>query len=136
MVISARIDIAISSGVMAPRSSPAGALTRSTAAASDAAGHELFAQRHHLAAAADEGVILGLDGERRAQGSFIALALGRDHDETPGFVEVAGCKAVDDDMGVGLGGDIGGRCSQRDVIAELAGLRGQRHRNRACAEDH
>src|SRR4029453_15107041 len=34
-VISARIDIAISSGVIAPRSSPAGALTRSIAAASD-----------------------------------------------------------------------------------------------------
>src|SRR6185295_3167054 len=72
------------------------------------AGHELFAQRRHLAAAADEGVILGLDGERRAQGGLIALALGRNDDETPGFVEVAGREAVDDDMGVGLGGDIGG----------------------------
>ena len=94
-MISARIDIAISSGVMAPRSRPAGRLDAIERLARDAAGDQLFAQRRHLAAAADEGVIVGLDGDGRAQRGLIALALGRDHDEAPRLVELARLEAVD-----------------------------------------
>src|SRR3954453_10792242 len=49
----------------------------------DALFCQLFAQRRHLAAAADEGVIGGLRRNGRAQRGFVALALRGDHDKTP-----------------------------------------------------
>src|SRR6186713_2896498 len=49
--------------------------------------NELGAERGHLAAAADEGVIVGFYRYRRAQGGFVALALRRDYDEALCLVE-------------------------------------------------
>ena len=79
--ISARIESAISSGVMAPRSSPAGALSAASRAGVDAALGELGLQRLGLPPAADEGDVVGVDRQRRLQRRLVAAALGRDDDE-------------------------------------------------------
>ena len=74
------IDSAISSGVMAPRSSPAGAFKLRQPLGRDAAFGQRLAQRLGFAAAADEGDVVGVDRERRQQRGLVAAALGRDHD--------------------------------------------------------
>src|SRR3954451_23568671 len=61
---------------------------------------EFCAQRRHLAPAADEGVIGGFNRDRRAQGRFVALALGRDHHKAPGLLERAEPVAVDHLVGI------------------------------------
>ena len=80
--------------------------------ARDAAGDELFAQRDHLAAAADESVIFGVNGNGLLECYFIALALGRNHDEAARIVEIARLEAVDNDVRIGLArGSVAGAAS-------------------------
>jgi len=133
-VISAIIDIAISSGVMAPRSSRR--LDAIERPGRHAGGNQLFAQRRHLAAAADKGVIGRLDRDGLPERGFVALALRRYHDEAARVGEIARLKTVNDDMRIGLTGAIGRGGRERDVKAELTRLRRQRHRHRARAKDH
>src|SRR5262245_58245168 len=61
--ISARIEMAISSGVIAPRSSPAGALSLARRAGEIALSEQHF-QRFGFLPAADEGNVIGIDRER------------------------------------------------------------------------
>ena len=79
--------------------------------------------------------ILGLERQRRAQRNLVASALRRDHDESPRLVQFAERKAVDERVRVGCGGEIAGGSRERDVIAQLPRLGGERHRDRARAKD-
>jgi hypothetical protein len=74
-VISAKIDIAVSSGVMAPRSRPAGALNAVERGRVDAFGDQFFAKCRHLAAAADEGVLASASCNSRASATLIRAML-------------------------------------------------------------
>src|SRR5262249_17882357 len=73
------MEIAISSGVIAPRSSPAGALSLAKRSAETPCSAS-FAFSASAFLAADERQVFCVNRKRRQQRSFIAAALRRDHD--------------------------------------------------------
>ena len=66
-------------GRMAPRSSPAGALSLASRSGVDAARRQRCLQHLRLAAAADEGDVVDVERERRRQRRLVAAALRGDH---------------------------------------------------------
>ena len=86
-IISATTETAISSGVMAPISSPMGAKTRSKAARGDAFLLQLLHHADHLALAADHGDVLGVGFHRPAQHAHVVAMAARDDHHIAGVAD-------------------------------------------------
>ena len=81
-MISANIDNAISSGDIAPISSPAGALIASKFFNRSSSSNKLLPDRRRFAATADEGFVVGININDGAQGGFITFALSCNDDKS------------------------------------------------------
>ena len=124
------IETAISSGAIAPRSRPAGALSFARRSGATPRCREDGLESIGLLAAADERNIVGVNRERRLQRGLVATALRRDHDEPPtGFRHRQGIP-FDAALDLAEGGLLGRRRAHCDVEADAPAEIGDRDRHR------
>ncbi len=134
-MISARIETAISSGVIAPRSRPAGTLSFASLSPSIPllANDALSASTFFLLPT--KATYCAFDRKRRLKRGFITAPLRRDHDEARTGLFHGQRIAFDTPVGIGEGGLLRGRRADGQREPEPAGELRDRDRHRARAAD-